>query len=363
MITLRYPWVLLALSLVPVIWWTWFRAQHRPALRFSSVSRLRIGQRPWTLRAQYVLPVLRSTVVILLVVCLARPQKADEETRVTTEGVAIQLVVDRSGSMDEQDFIIDDKGNAITRLQAVKDVVAAFVMGDGATLKGRSDDLVGMIVFARWPDTECPMTRDHAHVIRALKDVRTPTTREESFTAIGDALLLAAERIRDTGRRFQQNSQFKIKSRVIILLTDGQQNAGKYEPTKAAEAAAALGVKVYTIGAAPEFQERRVGGFFMQPQSVQVPVQIDEQTLMKVAEMTGGKYFRAKDKDSLKEIYAEIDKLERSVVDEKKYYEYQELAYNWIKTGSLTLPPPLMVALVLLAAEIVLANTRFRRIP
>ncbi len=101
----------------------------------------------------------------------------------------------------------------------------------------------------------------------------------------------------------------------------------------------------------------------MQPQSVQVPVQIDEQTLMKVAEMTGGRYFRAKDKNSLKEIYAEIDKLERSVVDEKKYYEYLELAYNWIKIGSLTLPPPLMVTLVLLAAEMVLANTRFRRIP
>jgi len=363
MIALRYPWVLLALSLVPVIWWTWFRARHRPALRFSSVARLKVGRRPWTLRAQYLLPTLRSLAVILLVVCLARPQKADEETRVTTEGIAIQLVVDRSGSMDQQDFMIDDEGDAITRLQAVKEVVEAFVMGDGESLKGRPDDLIGMIVFARWPDTECPMTHDHAHVIRALKDVKTPTTREESFTAIGDALLLAVERIRDTGRRFQQNAAFKIKSRVIILLTDGQQNAGKYEPIKAAEAAAALGVKVYTIGAAPEFQRRQVGGFFMQPQTVQVPVEVDEQTLMKVAEMTGGRYFRAKDKDSLKEIYTEIDKLERSVVDEKKYYEYQELAYNWIKIGSMTLPPPLIVALVLLAAEMLLANTRFRRIP
>ncbi len=228
MIILRYPWVLLALLLVPVIWWTWFRAQHRPALRFSSISRLHAAKQPWSLRARYILPTLRSLAVVLLVVCLARPQKADEETRVTTEGIAIQLVVDRSGSMDQQDFVIDEKGNTITRLQAVKDVVEAFVSGDGGALKGRRDDLIGMIVFARWPDTECPMTRDHAHVIRALRDVKTPTTREESFTAIGDALLLAVERIRDTGRRFQQNTTFKIKSRVIILLTDGEQNAGKY---------------------------------------------------------------------------------------------------------------------------------------
>jgi Ca-activated chloride channel family protein len=363
MITLRYPWVLLALPLVPIIWWTWFRARRRPALRFPGIARLKVVGRPWSVRARYILPILRSLAVIILVVCLARPQKADEETRVTTEGIAIQLVVDRSGSMDQQDFMIDNKGDAITRLQAVKDVVQDFVMGDGDTLKGRPDDLIGMIVFARWPDTECPMTHDHAHVIRALKDVKTPTTREESFTAIGDALLLAAERIRDTGRRFQQNAAFKIKSRVIILLTDGQQNAGKYEPIKAAEAAAALGVKVYTIGAAPEFQQRQLGGFLMQPQTVQVPVEIDEETLKKVAEMTGGKYFRAKDKNSLKDIYAEIDKLERSVVDEKKYYEYQELAYNWIKLGSLSLPPPLIVALILLAAEMLLANTRFRRIP
>jgi Ca-activated chloride channel homolog len=365
MIILRNPWFLFALVLVPAIWWMWFRAGQRPAVQFSGVSRLKSRQPMWSLRARYALPVLRSLAVILLVLSIARPQKADEETRVTTEGIAIQLVVDRSTSMGQQDFTIDEKGNAITRLQAVKDVVEGFVLGDGATLKGRPDDLIGMIVFARFPDTECPLTRDHSHLIRALKRVDPPPARSaEDATGIGDALLLGVERIRDVGRRFQRNSGFTIKSRAIILLTDGQNNTGKYSPTQAAEAAAALGVKVYTIGAAPAFQQRATLSLFsQQPQMVQVPVEVDEETLKKIAEMTGGKYFRAKDKDSLTEVYAEIDRLERSVVDETKYYQYEELAYKWIRLGPLTLPPPLIVVLVLLAIEVTLANTRFRRIP
>jgi Ca-activated chloride channel family protein len=363
MIVLRNPLFLIALLLVPAIWWAWLAGGRRPKVCFSGLSRLKRNGEGWSLRARHILPVLRSLAVVLLVLSLARPQKADEETRVTTEGIAIQLVVDRSGSMDQEDFVIDDQEHTRSRLQAVKDVVEAFVGGDGKELEGRPNDLIGMIAFARWPDTECPLTRDHSHLIRALRKIETPKTREESFTAIGDALLLATERIKDVGRRFQQNTALKIKSRVIILLTDGEQNAGKYEPIQAAEAAAALGVKVYTIGAAPEFQERTMGGFMFQPQKVKVPVEVDEQTLMKVAEMTGGKYFRAKDRDSLKEIYAEIDRLERSVVDQSKYYQYEELAYKWIKLGAVRLPPPLMAALSLLALEAVLANTRFRRIP
>lgn len=363
MIILRNPWFLAGLLLVPVIWWTWFRGGRRPAIRFSGVSRLKAGKPSWAVRGRYALPVLRSLVVILLVLTVARPQKADEETRVTTEGVAIQLVVDRSGSMNEEDFVVDDEGHTQSRLQAVKDVVRAFVRGDGKTLPGRQDDLIGMVAFATWPDTECPLTRDHAHLIRALEEITPPQTREESFTAIGDALLLAVERIRETGRRFQHDAPYKIKSQVVILLTDGQNNTGKHEPLKAAEAAAALGIKVYTVGVAPEFQERTIGGFMFQPQKVRQPVEVDEQTMTKISETTGGKYFRAKDKDSLRQIYAEIDKLERSVIDEKRYYQYEELAYKWLKWGPVSLPPLLLTALLLLAGELVLANTRFRRIP
>lgn len=363
MLLLRNPWFLLALLLVPVVWWAWLSRGRRAAMRFPGVSRFAAAGRGWSLRARHVLPVLRSMAVTLIVLAIARPQKADEETKITTEGVAIQLVVDRSGSMNQQDFAVDDHGNMQTRLQAVKDVVTAFVDGDGDRLMGRRGDLIGLIAFARWPDTECPLTRDHAHLTRALKEIETPKTREESFTAIGDALILAVERIRNIQRQFEGGETFKIKSQVIVLLTDGEQNAGEYEPDQAAEVAAAMGVKIYTIGAAPESQTRQIGGFFAPPQQVQVPVQINEEPLQKVAEMTGGKYWRAKDTGSLNEIYAEIDRLERSAIDETKYYQCEELAYGWLDLQWLKLPPLLMAALVLLSVEVVLANTRFRRIP
>jgi len=363
MIVLQNSWLLLALVIVPVIWWLYVDPRRRAAIRFAGVARLPTGESRWRLRARYVLPLLRTLAVAFVVLSVARPQKADEETRITTEGVAIQLVVDRSGSMDQEDFA-DVGGQMQTRLNAVKDVVQGFVLGDGEELSGRPDDLIGLIAFARYSDTECPLTRDHEHLLRTLKAIKTPPPRsEENFTAIGDALMLAVERIRDISRRHASGDAYKIKSRVIVLLTDGQQNAGKYEPAEAAEVAAALGIKVYTIGAAPEFQEQRMGGLFLQPMVRRVPVEVDEASLQKVAELTGGAYFRAKDADSLREIYAEIDKLERSAVDERRYYEYQELAYNWTRIGEIDLPPPLLVALLLLAAEVLLANTRFRRIP
>lgn len=373
MIELKHEWALVFLALVPLVWWAWHHARSRAAIRFASVSRLRCEKPGWTARARVVLPVLRCMAVGLLVLAVARPQKADEQTRVQTEGVAIQLVVDRSGSMSQQDFV-DESGQVQSRLDAVKGVVRNFVKGDGKDLVGRPDDLVGLIAFARFADTECPLTRDHDQLVRALANVEVPRTRDEDGTAIGDALLLAVERIRNIERQMQRKDDFKIKSRAIILLTDGEQNVGKYAPVKAAEAAAALGLKVYTIGAAPEFQEQSIGGFFTRPQKIRVPVTVDEEMLTKVAEMTGGKYFRARDTASLHDIYAEIDRLERSAVDEQRYYLYEEMAYNWtllgpwrlgksLEIGPIRMPPPLLVALIVLGLEIVLANTRFRRIP
>jgi len=376
MIHLRSPLALLLLVLIPLIWWSWLNPRRRAALHFSSVRRLRLHQQGWSHRARHVLPLLRTMTVVLLVLSVARPQKADEQTRVQTEGIAVQLVLDRSGSMGEEDFMGED-GRPRSRLATVKEVIRRFVVGDGDRLKGRTDDLIGLIAFARYADTECPLTRDYQHLLGALDRVDVPQTREEDGTAIGDALLLATERIRNIERRFRKGDDFKIKSRVIILLTDGEQNRGKYKPEKAAEAAAALGIKVYTIGAVPEFAERRVGGFFTQPQVFRVPLHINEEPLRKVAEMTGGKYFRAGDAESLLNIYAEIDRLERSTVDEERYFLYEELAYKWARfgpwnlpgplegrvLGPVQLPPPMLVALLLLTMEIVLANTRFRRMP
>ncbi len=289
MYQMQNAWFLVALALVPLAWRAWL-ARRRPALRFAGVSRFREARTPWSVHARRVLPALRTLVIVLLVVSIARPQKADEETRITTEGVAIQLVVDRSGSMNQPDFA-DKSGRMQTRLQALKEVVEAFVLGDGRELKGRPDDLIGLIVFAMFPDTEIPLTRDHAALVEALRKIRTPADRDpENRTAIGDALVLAVERIRNIQRRFEGHENFKIKSQVVVLLTDGEQNAGRHQPEEAAEVAAALGVKIYTIGVAPEFQTREMGGFLFPSRQVQVPVNVDEECLQRVADETGGRY-------------------------------------------------------------------------
>lgn len=354
-----YPWVLpLVLVLGPLVWWSWLRANRRATIKFSSLNRLPPAGSSWSVRARVIIPILRTLVMVILVVCIARPRRADEMTQVKTEGVALELVVDRSGSMSQDDFPAES-GRPQTRLQAVKDVVSGFIKGDGEDLPGRKDDLIGLTVFARYPDTICPLTWDHDHVIRALKDVTVPVTRQEDGTAIGDAMLLAIERIRNIGRRFQKEQDFKLTSRAVILLTDGEQNAGKLKPEESAEAAKALGIKVYTIGAAPLFHEETVGFFTLGKR----PVPVDEDSLRAVAEMTGGKYFRATDAASLQEIYAEIDKLERSEVDERRFYLYEELAFRWIDLGPVRIPPPLMIALGALVLEQVLSATRFRKIP
>jgi Ca-activated chloride channel family protein len=174
---------------------------------------------------------------------------------------------------------------------------------------------------------------------------------------------LAVERIRNIERRFHEDDAFKVTSRVIVLLTDGMQNRGKYEPQESAEVAAALGVKVYTIGAAPDYTEEQIGGLLFEPMRIRRPVEIDEESLQEVADITGGEYFRAKTESSLREIYAEIDRLERSVIEEERYNVYEELAHEWADVGGIRLPPPLLAALIAVALEIALAATRLRKIP
>ena len=361
-IRLFYPWFLAAAAVIPLIWWAWLNPRCRAAIRISSVARLRVVGMTAGPAARYVLPVLRTLAVALLILSIARPQRADEQTRIQTEGIAIQLVVDRSSSMDSPDFR-DEQGRPQSRLEAVKKVVHSFVGGDGAQLAGRTGDLMGLIAFAHYADTECPLTRDHTHLTRALDKIEIPRTRDEDGTAIGDGMMLAVERIRNIGRTLKEDANFKVKSRVIILLTDGEQNRGDTLPVEAAEVAAAKGIKVYTIGAAPMYQEQTIGGLIFEPQTVRVPVEIDEATLKKVAEKTGGRYFRATDQATLRTIYEEIDKMERTVVDEQRFATYEELAVNWITLGPVRLPPPLLMALGLLGLEVVLANTRLRKIP
>lgn len=360
--TFQWPWLLLAaIPLVPLIWWDWARRERRAGLRMSSTMDLAeaaVVHRPLSIRLRALTPLLRTCAVLLIVFSLARPQRADEMTQVSTEGVALELVLDRSSSMAQRD-LTDANGRAWTRLDAVKHIVRGFVLGDGDELPGRRGDLVGLTVFARYPDTICPLTRDLDHLARALKTVEVPVVPEEDGTAIGDGLLLAIERIRNIGRQLNDEADFTVKSRAIILLTDGEQNAGDHTPEEAAAAARALGIKIYAIGAAPRFQVVDRGLFGRRRE----PVPVDETTLKQIAETTGGRYFRATDATSLAEVYSEIDRLERSEIDEQRYYLYDELAYEGWNVGGFMLPPPLLMALLLLGTEALLANTWLRRVP
>lgn len=246
-------------------------------------------------------------------VALAGPRIGDQTTRVQKKGIAIMMVADVSGSMSALDLSEEDEER--TRLDAVKHVFREFVSGS-RDLPGRPDDAVGLVSFARYADCRCPLTLDHQNLLIIAEDLAIVTEREEDGTALGDGLGLALERLRRS----------KATSRVVILLTDGVQNAGDLTPLQAAQVAESLGIKVYAVGAGTEgFAPVRVKDRFSGREVLrQMPVQIDEKILMEIAERTGGRYFRATDADALRAVYREIDRLERSRISEIRYLQYRE---------------------------------------
>lgn len=355
-------WVLLALPLVLLLpWWAMWRRKS-VAVVFSTTSL--VSQLPvsWRVRAQGLLPLLRCLALVLLVIAIARPRKGNEQTRIPAEGIAIQLVVDRSGSMQSLDFQLD--GKRVNRLAAIQNVVRDFVLGED-DLKGRPDDLIGMITFARYADDKCPLTLDHGFLIESLNKTEIVTQREDDGTAIGDAMALGVERLRTLDEQQRIRSAARIKSKVVILLTDGQNNAGDIQPLKAAEMASTFNIKVYTIGVGTRgmapipVKDPFTGREVLQP----MEVNIDEDTLRKIADATGGQYFRATDTDSLRRIYAEIDKLEKTRTEERRFLDYTELATQWIRIGSVRVPPILLCVFVLLSLELILRYTWLRRVP
>jgi len=356
-------WLLLLLLALPLLWWRRSRGRGRAAIAFSSVAPLEAAGSSWALRLRWIVPALRGAALALLIVCVARPQKANEHARVITEGIAIQLVVDRSESMLAEDFRIE--GRPVTRLEAVKAVVREFVEG-GSRLPGRPDDLVGLVSFATWADSACPLTLDHGHLVETVRRTQVSPDENDRATAIGDAIALGVERIRSLEDRPDLDSDHTIKSRVMILLTDGESNAGDIDPLTAAEMAAAFGIRIYTIGAGTNRGEapmRTIDPRSKRAVVTMIPVRIDEATLTEIADITGGEYFRATDSRTLEDVYARIDELERTEIEQRRYTEYAELSVESVALGGIPMPPLLTVVFVLLAAEIVLANTRFRRIP
>ncbi len=323
----------------------------------------------------------------LMIVSLARPRYGKEQTVVTSEGIAIEMVVDRSGSMQALDFKID--GQNVDRLTAIKNVAAQFVLGDETdgrrggdssdrdpAVKGRTGDLIGLITFAGYADAITPPTLDHSFLIAQLENTDIVSEQEEDGTAIGDALSLAVDKLSSMDQEEEKKPsdssgsaisgkasvEKKPQSKVIILLTDGENTAGQTEPSAAAELAKTLGIKVYTIGVGTQGRAPYPVGRTPSGQVLvdYYNVTIDEETLTQIADQTGGKYFRATDTDSLATIYQEIDQLEKTKVETQQYSDYRELAVQATYANGWHIPPLLLVALALIAIATILKQIFYR---
>lgn len=337
------PWLLLLLVAVPALF-LWTRRRNRPAtVGYTSTGDLGSLGRTFMTRLRALLPWLRLLVLALCIVALARPQWGQQVTRIYRDGIAIVMVVDVSSSMGALDLQIGEE--QANRLDVVKETFRGFVEGgDGEGAEsGREGDLIGMVTFARFSDNLSPLTLDHDALLLALDEIDIVQIADEDGTAIGDAVVMGAELLQRAG----------AKSRVMIVLTDGSNNAGNATPLDSAAAARALGIKMYTIGTGTR-------GVAMTPvrqsddKVVVVPTQvfIDERTLTDMAEATGGRYFRATDGAALQAIYDEIDRLEKSTNVAEQYQRYIE-GY----------PALLLAALLLLLGEAALVNTRLRALP
>ncbi len=359
----HHPWFLILLPLVPLVGWRLWSADRKNAVSFSSAVAAWNVRPTWRQRLLWLPPALMLCAMTLMIVSLARPRHGREQTIINSEGIAIEMVVDRSGSMQALDFQID--GQHVDRLTAIKNVAAKFVTGDqdsdqAGTLSGRISDLVGLITFAGFADAITPPTLDHAFLIAQLENTEIVTERREDGTAIGDAISLAIDKLSSLDDRQKE----KVKSKIVILLTDGENTAGEIEPLQAAELAKAMGIKIYTIGVGTKgrapFPVRRTRSGQVMVQYV--AVNIDEKTLRAIADETGGKYFRATDTKSLELIYDEIDQLEKTKVETQQFVDYRELAVQPVRLGGYQFPALLMVALWLLAARAILSHTILRQL-
>ena len=334
MIRLANPWILVLLALIPPVIYLRGRFETRlqSSLRFSDRDLVKGLKPSLRMALERKLIYLRAACLALLIIASARPQDTIEKTKIYVEGIDIVLAVDTSTSMRAMDF--EMYGRRVDRLEVVKEVVSDFVTR-------RPNDKIGMVAFSAMAYTVCPLTLDHTWLEKNLERVKIGMI--EDGTAIGSAITASLNRLKDT----------EAKEKIVILLTDGRNNAGRISPLAAAEAAAALGIRIYTIGAgtkglAPYPVKDMFGNVELRP----VQIEIDEKLLREIADTTGGMYFRATDTRSLKNIYNEIDQLEKTPMEEEGYNIYKELF------GFILIP-----ALVLLLLEVVLSNTFFRRIP
>jgi Ca-activated chloride channel family protein len=340
---LTEPWFLL-LAVLAVPAWLWSRGGAGRVV-FSSLAALPQGARSWRVRLAWLPDAMFALAVIALAIAASGPRTGDRNTRVRRDGIAIMMAMDRSSSMMALDLSEDQREQ--TRLDAVKRVFEDFVVGSGGSggLKGRPDDAIGLVAFAAHADTRSPLTLDHDNLVTAARQVELvdPSREEgEDGTAIGAGLALAVERLR----------QFPSPSKVIVLLTDGKQTVFDIDVDKAIEEAEAAKIRVYTVGAGTNgVAAVRIDRGFG-PELVQVPVEIDEDLLRKIALRTGGEYLRATDGGGLRQVYQRIDALERAKIEEVKFLRYH-LHYRSF----------LLAALALIAAAALARGTVLRRLP
>jgi len=331
--TLAHPWFLLLLLLLPVAAW-WRGRQGKPAaFLYSSVQLVSGVANISRSSAGRALLTLRWATLALLIIGLARPQLVESETAVKASGVDIVVAIDLSGSMESEDFEL--KGRRANRLEIAKDVLKKFI-------EKRPGDRIGLVAFAGKAYVAAPLTLDHDFLEMNVDRLELHTIEEG--TAIGSGLSASINRLRD----------LKSKSKIVILMTDGQNNSGKVQPLTAAEAAQALGVKVYTIGVGTHGYAPIPRGtdFFGRKVYAQMEVDIDEKTLKEIASKTGGAYFRADSTDTLRNIYSQIDKLEKTEVQVNRYVQIKEL-FHWMVAPGLGL----------LMLEVLLGNTVWRKLP
>lgn len=354
----QFGWqaVLWALAILPALalamWLRGKAGRSAAPMLYSAEPFAAAGPAGWRSGLAWLPGALRIAALGLVIIAIARPQEISGRTKTRTEGIAMQLVVDRSGSMKEPMRL---GGERVSRLEAVKRVATDFVAGDGEELRGREGDLIGMVAFARFADTICPLVQDHGTLLELLDGVEIARARSEDGTAIGEAVALAASRLRNAeleverradARGEDRDDGFRIKSKAIVLLTDGENNRGEIDPFSAAQLAADWNIRIYAIGIGSP-RTVNFGGM-----RTRVGSGVDERTLRRMAENTGGRFWLAGDAEALRDVYRQIDALEKTEIETTRSTNTESRFAGFAA-----------LALMLVGLEVALSTLVLRRLP
>lgn len=336
---LAHPWFLSGLIIIPILALFYFRAQkNRTTIGYSDISAIRLSGQSWRQHLIHLPFLLILLGLGLLIYALARPQEGIEKTEQISHGIGIEIVVDRSSSMGA---MLNYEGQDMNRLEAVKKAFTKFVFGDDHKLTGRANDLIGIITYAQFAETVCPLTLAHDTLDGFIAQIKlaNPNDQYDDGTAIGDALALAAARLHEAGNgetrsdnagsdnaRSDNADGYELKSKIIILLTDGIQTAGQYSPMQGAALAKDWDIKVYTIYIGDKPQE---SGFFRRGNRGAEAIRV----LEGIASETGGLFWQANGGKNLQTITATIDDLEKSEIESIRYMDYKEYFHYYLIAG------------------------------